>query len=223
MRTRSAQLSLTLVCLIFGALLMIQFRTQGRIAKAQLADSSADQATIIASLYDANVELRREAEKLLAQRDDFQRSLDQSDLDHMVSELNKLRVFNCQSEVTGPGLELRIATEIRPEYAQDLINELRNAGAEALAVNGLRITVNSAVTAYQGQVVINGTLVEAPVVVQAIGSPDTLDRALDRKGGMISYLRNTYPGVEITLTKQAAVTLPVYEGTLKLQYAQPVK
>ncbi len=223
MRTRSAQLSLTLVCLIFGALLMIQFRTQGKIAKAQLAESAADQTTIISNLYDSNVALRQEVAKLAAQQQEYQRSLEQGDLTDMVSDLNKLRVFTGLSEVSGPGVELRIAGEVQPENVEDLINEFRNAGAEALAVNGERIVVNSAVTTYQGRVVINGTLVESPFVFQAIGQPDTLDRALGRKGGMVSYLRNTYPNAEITLAKQLSLTLPMYKGTPKLQNAQPVR
>jgi predicted nucleic acid-binding Zn ribbon protein len=40
-RITSAQLCLTAVCLAFGVLLMVQFRTQGKIAKTLLAESSA--------------------------------------------------------------------------------------------------------------------------------------------------------------------------------------
>jgi len=226
-RTRSAQISLTLAFLVFGALLMIQFRTQGKIAKAQLAESAADQTAIISNLYDANLELRNEVEKLSAQQQEYQRSLDQGDLTDMAADVNRLRVSTGLSEVTGPGIELLVVAEIRPPQLQDLINdlinELRNAGAEAIAVNGERIVVNSAVTTYKGKAVINGTLVDSPLVFRAIGHPDTLDRALGRKGGMVSYLRNTYPDAEITLTKQSSLTLPMYRGTPKLQNAVPVK
>lgn len=223
MRSRSAQITLTVVCLVFGALLMIQFRTQGKIAKAQLAESAADQAAIISNLYDANVALRQEVVKLTAQEAEYQRSLKQSDLTDLVSDLNRLRVFTGLSEVSGPGIELQVSTRIRPEYVQDLINELRNAGAEAIAVGGQRIATNSAVGTYQGKVVIDGTLVEPPFIFQAIGHPDVLDRALGRKGGLVSYLRNTYPDAEITLTKKSSLTLPMYRGTLRLGNAQPVR
>lgn len=223
MRGRSAQLTITLVCLIFGALLMIQFRTQGKIAKAQLAESASDQAAIISNLYDANLELRREVAKLAVQQQEYERSLEQSDLTDMATELNKLRVLTGLSEVSGPGVELRVSTQIRPEYVQDLVNEFRNAGAEAIAISGQRVAANSALTSYEGKVVIDGTILEAPFVFEAIGSPETLDRALGRKGGMVSYLKNTYPEAEILLAKRASLTLPMYAGPVKMQHAQPVK
>ena len=223
MRGRSAQITLTVVCLIFGALLMIQFRTQGKIAKAQLAESATDQAAIISNLYDANVELRREAAKLAIAQEDYQLSLGHSDLASMAGEVNKLRVFTGQGEVSGPGVELRVGTPLRPEFVQDLVNELRNAGAEAIGINGLRLGVSSAVTTYQGDVVVNGTRLEPPLVFEAIGSPETLDRALGRKGGMLSYLRNAYPEADITMSKQASLTLPASQGGAEIRWAEVVR
>jgi uncharacterized protein YlxW (UPF0749 family) len=220
-QTRSAKVTITLVCLVFGALLMIQFRTQGKIAKAQLAESASDQTTIISNLYDANTELRREVAKLAVQQQDYQRSLEQSDLSDMSSELNKLRVFTGLAEVSGQGIELKVSADLRPEYVQDLINELRNAGAEAIAVNSQRVVARSAVTTDRGKVVVDGVILDAPYVFQAIGGSDTLDRALGRKGGMVSYLQNTYPDADITLTKRTQLLLPAYTGKLDLKNSQP--
>ena len=220
MRSRTAQFTLALVCLVFGALLMIQFRTQGKIVQAQIADSAADQRTIISSLYEANVELRREADKLALQQAEYQRSIDDSGLTNMVGDLNTIRVFTGLSEVSGPGVELTVPPEMRPEYVQDLINEFRNAGAEAIALNEQRVVAATAVSSYQGKLVVNQTIVEPPFVFRAIGHPDTLDRALQRKGGMLSFLRNTYPNASIELTKQPSLTLPLYKGNTQLRVAQ---
>ena len=60
-------------------------------------------------------------------------------------------------------------------------------------MNGQRIAVSSAVTTYEGSVVVNGMRLEAPFAFQAIGNSDTLDRALGRKGGMVSYLADHVP------------------------------
>lgn len=228
MRSRTAQLSLTLVCIIFGALLMIQFRTQGKIAKAQLAESATDQATIITSLYEGNVELRREVEKLETQLQESDQLVDEDELSGMVADVNRQRLQTGLSEVKGPGVIVRVAGPIRTEYVQDLINELRNAGAEAIAVNDQRIVAQSAITSptkdqNTSSVIINGATVESPYVFQAIGSTETLDRAIGRKGGMLSYLQNTYPDIEITLSKETSLTLPIYRGKTKLQFAQVVK
>jgi len=112
---------------------------------------------------EANVELRAEAEKLGVQEEEYRRSQAQGDLTDMATDLGRLRVFTGLSEVSGPGVELRVTAEIKPEYVQDLINELRNAGAEAIAVNGERIVANSPVTTYKNRTVVNETMVEAPL------------------------------------------------------------
>src|SRR5512136_3065279 len=79
-RSRSAQVSLTLVCFLVGALLMIQFRTQGHISKVLVNDAGADQTAIISSLYDSNLDLRNEVAKLQAQQAEYAQSFAQSDL-----------------------------------------------------------------------------------------------------------------------------------------------
>ena len=61
---------------------------------------------------------------------------------------------------------------------------------------------------YQGQIVVNETIVEPPFVFRAVGNPETLDRALTRKGGLLAYLKNSYPMATFTLTQQLRLVLP---------------
>ena len=222
-RLSSAQLCLTAVCLVFGVLLMVQFRTQGKIAKTLLAESSADQAQIVSNLYDANVALRKEVgaleEQLRQQRDE----LGIARASEMASDLQKFRVINGTAPARGPGVELTIGADIRAEDLQDLINELRNAGAEALAVNGERVTVRTAVASEGGAIAVNGQRLAAPYVFSAVGAPDTLERALTRKGGLISYLQNTYPDGKIDVVKQATLSLPPATSPATFQLAEPVE
>ena len=222
-RVTSAQLCLTAVCLAFGVLLMVQFRTQGKIAKNLLAESSADQAQIVSNLYDANVALRKEVgaleEQLRQQRDEHGAER----ASEMASDLQKFRVINGTAPAFGPGVELTIGADIRAEDLQDLVNELRNAGAEALAVNGERVTVRTAVAADRGAIALNGQRLAPPYVFTAVGAPDTLERALTRKGGLISYLQNTYPEGKIEVAKQQRVSLPPASSPATFQLAQPVQ
>jgi uncharacterized protein YlxW (UPF0749 family) len=222
-RITSAQLCLTAVCLVFGVLLMVQFRTQGKIAKTLLAESSADQAQIVSNLYDANVALRKEVSALedqLRQQRDDQGAARAGEL---ASDLQKFRVVNGTAPAFGPGVELTIGADIRAEDLQDLINELRNAGAEALAVNGERVTVRTAVATDRGAIALNGQRLVAPYVFNAVGAPDTLERALTRKGGLISYLQNTYPEGKFEVAKQGRVSLPPATDPGGFQVAQPVQ
>jgi uncharacterized protein YlxW (UPF0749 family) len=222
-RVSSAQLCLTAVCLVFGILLMVQFRTQGKIAKALTADSSADQAQIVSNLYDANLGLRKEVETLEDQVRQQQDEHGTARVSELMSDLQKFRIVNGTAPASGAGVELTIQADIRAEDLQDLINELRNAGAEAMALNGTRVTVRTAVASDRGAITLNGERLTAPYVFSAIGAPDTLERALTRKGGLISYLQNTYPEGKIDVVKQRAVLLPQAGSPAIFQIAQPVQ
>lgn len=209
MKLGSAQVVLTVVCMVFGVLLMTQFRTQGKIAKNLLAESSADQAQIISNLYDANLTLRKEVDALEAQLRASDQSSAQARAAELSADLQKFRIVNGAAPAVGPGIELTIDADVRREDVQDLINELRNAGAEALSVNGLRVTFRTAVTTDRGAVVVDGRRLVAPYVFSAVGAPETLERALTRKGGLVTYVQTTYPEGKIRVEKVEKLSLPI--------------
>ena len=218
MMLRSAQVVLTAVCLVFGVLLMVQFRTQGKIVKTQLAESSADQAQIVSNLYDANVNLRKEVDALEMQL--RERSNNPNESGALLAELEKYRIVNAVIPATGPGVELVVAGDIRIEDVQDLVNEFRNAGSEALAVNGERITGRTAIVAERNGVAVNGHRISSPFTFNAIGDSDTIERALVRKGGLVGYIQNTYPDAAINVRKLVKLTVPAASSIQSFQFAR---
>src|SRR5262249_21675171 len=102
--SRAGQLWLTAVCLLFGVLLMVQFRTQGKIAKTVQTESSADQALIIGNLYDANVALRNEVATLARQLEQQRDEAAPGRVGEMTVDLEKLRIVNGTAPARGPGV-----------------------------------------------------------------------------------------------------------------------
>jgi uncharacterized protein YlxW (UPF0749 family) len=202
---------------MFGAALMVQLRTENRLRETTPSDSSTDLAAIAGDLYDNNSQLRQQVDQLLAQRTSQAQTQDPSAQAALGSELDRLKAFNGVLPVTGPGVELILDATLRPVDLLDLLNELRNAGAEAVAIGGQRIVYKSAITGSPGRLVVNQTVVDRPLVVQAIGAPDVLDRALARKGGMLSYLRTAYPKATIDMTTKDSLTLPAYGQPLPIR------
>jgi DNA polymerase-3 subunit alpha len=78
------------------------------------------------------------------------------------------------------------------------------AGAEAVAVNGQRVT---ATTGF-GQVV-------------AVGDPATLEGALNIRGGLVDGVRAL--GLSIAVKRQADLTVPAYRGVLECEHARLVE
>ncbi len=214
-------LSLTLICLLLGLLLIVQLRSQRDIRQAA---SSADWGFVVADLIDSNVRLRGEVEALQAQLDQF-RDVEGGGalLESLVDEVNHLRVINGLVAVSGPGIELAIESPISVLDLHDLINEVRNAGAEALALNGQRIVAWSAVGSDGEHVTVDGQPVHAPYRLEAIGHAQTLEVALNRPGGLVQLLQQARAGVSITVSRRDKVTLPVYDQPLRFVYAEPLE
>jgi uncharacterized protein YlxW (UPF0749 family) len=224
MKSRSAQLSLTILCFILGLLLVAQFRTQRRADNSPLSASSADQLVIIGSLVENNTRLREEMETLEEQLSEYQQATGRAVLETLVEELNKVRVINGRVEVSGVGVEVSLDGPIGVLDVQDLINELRNAGAEALTINGERLTLYSVIASTEdGGMTVNGMALSRPYILQAIGQPMTMETALLRSGGLIATLEHNYEGLAMSVIKREGMVLPVYKGDIEFVYASPVE
>jgi len=224
MKSRSAQLLLTIVCFILGLLLVAQFRTQRMTSRPLLSASSADQLAMISSLVENNARLREEMEALEEQLSEYQQATGRAMLGALVQELNKIRIINGLVEVSGAGVEVTIDGPIGVVDIQDLINELRNAGAEALTINGERLTLYSVIASTEdGVMIVNGMKPSRPYILQAIGQPETLETALLRRGGLIATLERNYDGLAVSVIKRERMVLPVYRGAIEFVYASPIE
>jgi uncharacterized protein YlxW (UPF0749 family) len=93
----------------------------------------------------------------------------------------------------GPGIVATISdpeAAVRSSNLIQLVQELRDAGAEAIQVGNTRIVAETAFTDTTGAVLVDGATERAPYVVSVIGDPDTLSTALDIPGGVRETLRS---------------------------------
>lgn len=209
-----------IVGLVVGILGVTQFRTQDNILKALQTENPINQAQAISNLLEANAALVREVRSLDAQLDKYSQGLERSGLEALVADLNRLKVLNGLVEVWGPGVEVSVGGRLLAEEVHDIINELRNAGAEAMSINGQRLVASSIVNQDRGDLVVDGTTLTPPYVFQSIGDIQTMEVALERKGGIIPLLRHTYPDSRITVIRVTRMILPVYQGRYVYRFAR---
>lgn len=138
------------------------------------------------------------------------------------------------TEVSGPGVIITLADSKKDASAAldankllvhdvdvlSVINELKNAGAEAISINGQRIVPTSGIICGGNIIDINGEKVGAPFEIKAIGLPEQL-AALSRPGGYIELMRSAT--VEADLKKSNNITIPKYTGVISYKYAQNAK
>ncbi len=220
MNYRVSQVTLTIISVLLGILAMAQFHTHNLTSKTRVSASSADQSIILSNLVEANASLRAEIETLETQLNRYQSGGNSGLLETLVEELNRLKTVNGLVEVSGPGLQLRLSGPLSVLNAQDLVNELRNAGAEAITLNGERLVLWSAIAADdEGWLTVDGTRVASPYVFQAIGDVETMETALMRSGGLVAVLEHSYEGLDIQIRRQGKLVLPVHRHPPEFRHA----
>jgi uncharacterized protein YlxW (UPF0749 family) len=130
---------------------------------------------------------RAEAEitRLERARDELRSSTSRREaaLTQAQSEANSLSILAGLVPVTGPGIRVTIKEvtgSVKLGAILDTIQELRTIGAEAIQINGqVRIVAQTAFEETEGGLVIDGTFVEPPYVLDVIGEPTVLTGAVE--------------------------------------------
>lgn len=125
------------------------------------------------------------------------------------AEVEKYEKLSGRSAVFGPGASVKIVGKIGMPWFVDLVNELFGNGAQAIAVNGIRITNNTAGFDIlpQGQILLNGSILSSPYVFESVCEPAVLIAALEAPGGILSRLKQVYPTLEIVLNTHEVIQM----------------
>jgi uncharacterized protein YlxW (UPF0749 family) len=104
-----------------------------------------------------------------------------------------------------------------------VVEELWGAGAEAIAVNGERITPTSAIIDVGTSLLVNSAYLAPPYQITALGPPDLYDR-LSASAGFVDFVRSRSEGygIGVSLAEPASVDMPAFVGTVTLRYSRPI-
>ncbi|MBA3687989.1 MAG: DUF881 domain-containing protein [Chloroflexi bacterium] len=223
MKSRVAQATLFAVALLIGLLGVGQLNSQARpIAISRL--SATELSTLIETLTARNRELRSGLADIREQLRQYEVSGPQGESALQVSreDLRRITAFGGLAPVDGQGIVMDVDGDLDAIAVNDLINELRNAGAEAIAVDGVRITARSVAIEGPRAIELDGIEVGERFTLQAIGSPDGLLGAMERPGGIISQLE-LFIKATIQIHQAASVRLPASALSLEPAVGKPVE
>lgn len=217
---------LAVAAALVGFLLVGQLQGPRRESPPLEAESEGDLARILADLNAEADALQNEIAELKVQLNELRRfSQDETAAVQAAEEqLRNLQVLAGTTPVTGPGLVMSITDPndlLTYDALIDIVQELRDAGAEAVAVNDLRIGVATAFAERDGTITVDGTALTSPYRVAAIGQPATLEGGVKIPGGAVDAV-STVKGVRVELSKQASVSLPALARPPEFDVARPV-
>ncbi|HEU5298929.1 MAG TPA: DUF881 domain-containing protein [bacterium] len=229
-------LAMTLTMVLLGFLVIIQSRASREVTSEVPIPTRSVYAlaTLLREEREARGALEAQVTDLRRRLESYERTASEgrSLQEAMGRELETLRVALGLKAMRGPGVVVRLADpRTQPKGTnpvvvsyQDIVavvNELWAAGAEAIAVNGQRLTAMTGLSQVGGNVVVNLQRLTGPFDIVAIGDPATLEGALNIRGGLIEGLRAL--GLTIHIARRDPLTVPAYKGTLTFEYAKPVE
>lgn len=208
--------ALTATCVILGVIIGVQFNT---VKQQRVTTENQRLSEATAALN----QLQAEHDALLKRNEALEKTLKDFQEGNFGEEMEQLLTFAGLTEISGEGVTVTMndsstkgsgdmnAYLVHAEDLLAVVNELYAAGAEAVSINGQRMVGSSAITCAGSIVMVNGVRVAAPFEIRAVGESAVLDSALHFPGGVIDNLAPW--GIEISVRRETAVTVPAYTQT----------
>ncbi len=218
------------VVAVLVGLLMFAAVTQVRLYSAGNAYSGLRQSDLVQALNGlqaASTRADSEIRKLTTTRDQLRNSSEKraTALEQAGRELNTLGVLAGTAPAVGPGIEIVVDDtegEYQVNHLLDGIEELRDAGAEAIQINHrVRVVAQSWFEDANHGIEVDGQILTAPYTIDVIGDPDTLSKALDFPGGFKDDVALDHGTTKVRKLKK--VNIDAVREAPTPQYAQPVQ
>lgn len=208
---------------LLGFGLAVQVRTNSSTSGLATARQD-DLVRILDDLSSREDRLRQQIASLQAARRDLSSSGDKASAALAEARVRSttLGILAGTVAATGPGIRLTIndpGNRLDAEDLLDAVQELRAAGAEAFQVGPVRIGMSSAFTDRDGTVLLDGTPLDSPYVIIALGDPGTLATALNIPGGVVASVRNA--GAEALVTQRDRLVVSALRPLTTPRYASP--
>jgi uncharacterized protein YlxW (UPF0749 family) len=195
--------------------------------RAGLAGGDLDLADAYAALRADSDKLKEDLKKIREENTRLQNTMaqGQSASKELNKSLQELKVFAALTEVEGPGIlvtlrDAKVGDEQPIETSDAIIhdmdvlrvvNELWNAGAEAVSVNSLRVGPGTSFRCVGATILVDNERIASPVRIRAIGDPETLSGGLNLPGGILDNLRQVQESM-VSLEPVKSMRMPAYSG-----------
>ena len=213
--------------LVLGvAFFIVSFAITVQVRITNDSTSTASQEKVATKLKDEIFELSNGNEKLGKKLDTLDKSLesirnkasenDSSNVDKS-NLIKKYTIFCSKTDVKGQGMTIKYyPNEYRANGDKvnnsditkdliDIVNELKNAGAEAISINNYRFGNNSSIEMEKNNIVIDGEKIKAPFTIKAIGNSETMNSSLIRPGGTIDLIKIDRAKIELIISKEVKI------------------
>lgn len=234
MRSRGAQLSIAIVCIVLGIMLAIQFKTTERYEKSA-SGSRTEELTLALNTVTEERDVLAEEVVSLREKLENARQTDQAMAD-LQEDIIRANLYAALIPIEGAGIIITLNDSTRILQAGEnvgsdlvhdsdllmIVNELKASGAEAISINGERIVAMSEIRCAGTTILVNWNKIAPPFTIKAIGNPDMLESGVMIKGGYLESLK-IHLGFPVNISKEERIEIPAYNGRVKFNYGSPLE
>ena len=218
MNVRRKILAFSCAMVFMGILLSVQYKAQNTAERELYLQRPENLIAMVKNLTEKRQKLGLEMADLSDQLYDRRNAYEDQTLvsKSLEQELAKLEIVNGSRPVHGSGLEVTFLSTSLVQYSElvSLVNELWASGAEAIAINDIRVNTNTYFFYQQSnggiEITINNQPVTWPLKILAIGDSNNLERGLTLPGGFIDMM--AYNKIYPTLQQKENLQLPAIKS-----------
>ena len=207
-------------CVLFFVLTMlitIQLRitatSESTTSKTRVQDNLKDQIIL---LNDENTKLEAKLENSTKSLAESRTRASENDTTNIEKSdmIKKYDTFLGYTDIYGEGLVINYMPSKNQDIsivAEDLryiVNELKNVGVEAVAINGQRLVNSSSIVNVKNKIEVNNEELKSPYKIEVIGDSNMINNGITRPGGIIDLLKSS--GVKITIDLKDKVQINKY-------------
>ncbi|MGF0116840.1 DUF881 domain-containing protein [Promicromonospora sp. Marseille-Q5078] len=221
-RATRSQVLAGVLCAALGFALVVQVQQS---ASDQLSSArQEDLVRLLDEVTDRAQQLGDEVSGLETTRDELLSGSGkaQSALELAQQRAESEGILSGRLPAQGPGVRVTVEDPSHSLKASQMFNvleELRNAGAEVVELNDVRLVTSTWFEDEGDQIVVDGTTLSSPYEWTVIGDPETLDRALEIPGGALATVRTA--GAEASTSRHDQVKVAAVTPPEEPEYAKP--
>lgn len=220
-RISSGNLLAALMTLVVGFALVAQVRATQDVGLEELRETDLvallDDVTARADSLEAEIRQLEEDRRVLTQGSGPEAAAAAQ------ARLESLQILSGSVAVQGPGITMTVSAP-EGDFTQtmmiDVMQELRDAGAEAIQIGPNRVVAHTWIGTEGGVVTVDGTEVPAPFRIVAIGDSHTLATAMAIPGGFSDSVRGI--GGEVRVVEGDSLVIDALHQPSEPAYARPV-
>lgn len=191
--------------ILIGILLALQIRSFKKVEILMQRSEPADVLRELRSFQVANQQLESHILEKEKNVEDLKSKIASIAIEE---EINRYKLLAGEDPVAGEGVEIAFNKAIESFWITDITAHLVAAGADAVAVNNVRLTPQTAGFRNVGEnILMRKYLLRPPFKISAIGPKDILNQSITQNGGIIDRIKNTHAQLNISVAPQDKIII----------------